>query len=170
VKDAAIEAVIAIGQSAPSFSAQADDGRVVTLESLRGRSVVLYFYPKDDTPGCTTEACELRDAFPRFEGVDATIIGVSPDSVASHAKFKKKYSLPFTLLADVDRKIADAYGVWKKKSLYGRTFLGIERSTFVIDPTGVITHVWHKVKAKGHAAQVEAALQGSSAPRHIKAP
>jgi len=161
--------VIEAGQPAPSFSAQADDGRIVTLESLRGRYVVLYFYPKDDTPGCTTEACELRDAFPRFEHVDATIIGVSPDSVASHAKFKKKYSLPFTLLADTDRVIADAYGVWKKKSLYGRTFLGIERSTFLIDPAGVITHVWRKVKAKGHAARVEAALQGSGEPGHIKA-
>ncbi len=167
--DAGKDAGIQVGQPAPSFSTQADDGRVVTLESLRGRSVVLYFYPKDDTPGCTTEACELRDAFPRFEGLDATIIGVSPDSVASHAKFKKKHSLPFTLLADVDRQIADTYGVWKKKSLYGRTFLGIERSTFVIDPTGVVTHVWRKVKAKGHAAQVAAALQDSSAPRHIKA-
>ena len=161
--------MIEAGQPAPSFSAQADDGRIVTLESLRGRYVVLYFYPKDDTPGCTTEACELRDAFPRFESVDATILGVSPDSVASHVKFKKKFSLPFTLLADTDRKIADAYGVWKKKSLYGRTFLGIERSTFVIDPTGIVTHVWRKVKAKGHAAQVEAALQGASAPGHIKA-
>jgi peroxiredoxin Q/BCP len=161
--------VIEAGQPAPSFSAQADDGHVVTLESLRGRSVVLYFYPKDDTPGCTTEACELRDAFPGFERIDATILGVSPDSVASHAKFKKKFSLPFTLLADPDRAIADAYGVWKKKSLYGRTFLGIERSTFLIDPTGRITHVWRKVKARGHAAQVEAALQGSSEPGHIKA-
>jgi peroxiredoxin Q/BCP len=150
--------VIDAGQPAPSFSAQADDGHVVTLESLRGRYVVLYFYPKDDTPGCTTEACELRDAFPRFGSADATIIGVSPDSVASHVKFKKKFSLPFTLLADTDHAIAEAYGVWKEKSMYGRTYLGIERSTFLIDPTGIITHVWRKVKAEGHAAQVEAAL------------
>jgi peroxiredoxin Q/BCP len=150
--------VIDAGQPAPSFSAQADDGRVVTLESLRGRFVVLYFYPKDDTPGCTTEACELRDAFPRFDSADATIIGVSPDSVASHVKFKKKFSLPFTLLADTDHAIAESYGVWKEKSMYGRTYLGVERSTFLIDPTGIITHVWRKVKPDGHAADVASAL------------
>lgn len=150
--------MIEAGQPAPSFSAQADDGHVVTLESLRGRYVVLYFYPKDDTPGCTTEACELRDAFPRFSSADATIIGVSPDSVASHVKFKKKFSLPFTLLADTNHAIAEAYEVWKEKSMYGRTYMGIERSTFLIDPTGILTHVWRKVKAEGHAAQVEAAL------------
>jgi thioredoxin-dependent peroxiredoxin len=160
--------MIDVGQPAPPFSAQADDGRTVTLESLRGRYVVLYFYPKDDTPGCTTEACELRDAFPSFDASSATILGVSPDSVASHAKFKKKYSLPFTLLADTDRAIADAYGVWKKKALYGRTFLGIERSTFLIDPAGRIAHIWRKVKARGHAAQVAAALQTSGDPGHMK--
>ena len=146
------------GQPAPSFSVPADDGRTVTLESLRGRYVVLYFYPKDDTPGCTTEACELRDAFPRFDSAAATILGVSPDSVASHQKFKKKFSLPFSLLADTDHAIAEAYGVWKEKSMYGRKYLGIERSTFLIDPAGTITHVWRKVKAEGHAAEVAAAL------------
>jgi len=163
--------MIDVGQPAPSFSAQADDGRTVTLESLRGRYVVLYFYPKDDTPGCTTEACELRDAFPRFDAASATILGASPDSVASHAKFKKKYSLPFTLLADTDRAIADAFGVWKKKALYGRTFLGIERSTFLIDPAGTIIGMWRKVKAKGHAAQVSAALAAAtSTPTPTGAP
>lgn len=150
--------MIEAGQPAPSFSAHADDGRVVTLESLRGRSVVLYFYPKDDTPGCTTEACELRDAFPRFSDADATIVGVSPDSVASHLKFKTKFSLPFTLLADPSHAIAESYGVWKEKSMYGRTYMGIERTTFLIDPRGVIRHVWRKVKPDGHAAAVAAAL------------
>ena len=155
--------MIEAGQPAPSFSVQADDGRTVTLESLRGRYVVLYFYPKDDTLGCTTEACELRDAFPRFDSAAATILGVSPDSVASHQKFKKKFSLPFTLLADTDHAIAEAYGVWKEKSMYGRKYLGIERSTFLIDQTGTITHVWRKVKAEGHAAEVAAALPGKQA-------
>ena len=150
--------MIEAGRPAPSFSAQADDGRTVTLESLRGRHVVLYFYPKDDTPGCTTEACELRDAFPRFDAADATILGVSPDSVASHQKFKKKFSLPFTLLADTDHAIAEAYGVWKEKSMYGRTYMGVERSTFLIDPTGTLSHVWRKVKPDGHAAEVASAL------------
>ena len=155
--------MIDAGQPAPSFSAQADDGRVVTLESLRGRSVVLYFYPKDDTPGCTTEACELRDAFPRFDGAEATIIGVSPDSVASHQKFKAKFSLPFTLLADTGHAIAEAYEVWKEKSMYGRTYMGVERTTFLIDPSGTIAHVWRKVKPEGHAAAVAAVLPGSVA-------
>jgi thioredoxin-dependent peroxiredoxin len=150
--------VIESGQPAPSFTAHADQGQVVTLESLRGRYVVLYFYPKDDTPGCTTEACELRDAFPRFSAADATIIGVSPDSVASHQKFKTKFSLPFTLLADTDHAIAEAYGVWKEKSMYGRTYWGVERTTFLIDPTGVVARVWPKVKAEGHAAAVAATL------------
>jgi thioredoxin-dependent peroxiredoxin len=154
--------VIEEGQPAPAFSAPADDGRVVTLESLRGRHVVLYFYPKDDTPGCTTEACELRDAFPRFSDASATIIGVSPDSVASHVKFKAKFSLPFTLLADTNHAIAEAYGVWKEKSMYGRTYWGVERTTFLIDPRGVIERVWRKVKAEGHAAAVAAALANPS--------
>ena len=156
--------MIEAGQLAPAFSAPADDGRVVTLESLRGRYVVLYFYPKDDTPGCTTEACELRDAFPRFSQADATIIGVSPDSVAAHQKFKTKFKLPFTLLADTNHAIAEAYGVWKEKSMYGRKYMGIERTTFLIDPVGTVSHVWQKVKPEGHAAAVEAALTGAVAP------
>jgi thioredoxin-dependent peroxiredoxin len=150
--------VIEAGQPAPSFAAPADDGRVVTLESLRGRYVVLYFYPKDDTPGCTTEACELRDAFPRFDAAQATIVGVSPDSVASHQKFKAKFSLPFMLLADTNHAIAEAYGVWKEKSMYGRTYMGIERTTVLIDPVGTLVRVWPKVRAEGHAAEVVAAL------------
>ncbi len=150
--------MIDVGKEAPGFSVQADNGRDVTLASYRGRYVVLYFYPKDDTPGCTTEACELRDAFPRFRATDAVVLGVSPDSVASHQKFKAKFSLPFTLLADTDHVIAEAYGVWKEKSMYGRTYLGVERTTYLIDPNGVVVCVWPKVKAEGHAAAVAAAL------------
>jgi thioredoxin-dependent peroxiredoxin len=162
--------VIEAGQPAPSFSAQSDEAKVVTLESLRGRYVVLYFYPKDDTPGCTTEACELRDAFPRFSDADAIILGVSPDSVASHVKFKTKFSLPFTLLSDANHGMAEAYGVWKEKSMYGRTYMGVERTTFLIDPRGVIAHVWRKVKPEGHAAAVAAALVGAMAPAATAAP
>jgi peroxiredoxin Q/BCP len=119
---------------------------------------VLYFYPKDDTSGCTTEACELRDAFPRFTSANAVILGVSPDSVASHAKFKKKYALPFTLLADTDHAIADAYGVWKQKSMYGRKYMGVERTTFVIGADGRVARVFEKVKPAGHAADVAEAI------------
>jgi peroxiredoxin Q/BCP len=139
------------GDPAPDFTLPSDEGDDVTLSSFRGRRVVLYFYPKDDTPGCTVQACDFRDVAPRFEGVDAVVLGVSPDSVASHRKFRDKYGLNFPLLADDDRAVADAYGVWKKKKLYGRTFLGIERSTFLIDEEGRIAEVWRKVKPKGHA-------------------
>jgi peroxiredoxin Q/BCP len=139
------------GDPAPDFTLPSDEGDDVTLSSFRGRRVVLYFYPKDDTPGCTVQACDFRDVAPRFEGVDAVVLGVSPDSAASHRKFRDKYGLNFPLLADEDRAVADAYGVWKKKKLYGRTFLGIERSTFLIDEEGRIAEVWRKVKPKGHA-------------------
>ena len=146
--------MIETGTKAPEFSVVADDGSTVSLAGLRGRTVVLYFYPKDDTSGCTTEACELRDAFPRFTTANAVILGVSPDSVASHQKFKKKYALPFTLLADTDHALAESYGVWKQKRMYGRTYMGIERTTFVIDGDGRVAHVFEKVKPAGHAAEV----------------
>ena len=120
------------GDEAPDFTLKSDRGEDVTLSSLRGRPVVLYFYPKDDTPGCTVEACEFRDAFPRFKGSKAIILGISPDSVKSHQKFKGKFDLPFTLLADEDHAIAEKYGVWQKKSMYGRTYMGIARTTFEI--------------------------------------
>ena len=142
------------GALAPDFSVATDDGSTVSLASLRGRPVVLYFYPKDDTSGCTTEACELRDAFPRFTGTNTVILGVSPDSVKSHQKFKQKYELPFTLLADTDHAIAESYGVWKQKSMYGRKYWGVERTTFVIDAEGRVAHVFEKVKPAGHAAEV----------------
>lgn len=142
------------GALAPDFSVATDSGSTLALASLRGRPVVLYFYPKDDTSGCTTEACELRDAFPRFTGANTVILGVSPDSVKSHQKFKQKYELPFTLLADTDHAIAESYGVWKQKSMYGRKYWGVERTTFVIDAEGRVAHVFEKVKPAGHAAEV----------------
>jgi peroxiredoxin Q/BCP len=147
------------GDKAPDFTLPTDGGGSVTLSKLRGRKVVLYFYPKDDTSGCTAEACGFRDAFPRFGGIDATVIGVSRDSVASHDKFKKKYELPFTLAADVDGKVCERYGVWVEKSMYGRKYMGIERATFLIDETGVIRQVWRKVKVPGHVEAVLAAAQ-----------
>ena len=146
------------GERAPDFSMATDDGGKVSLKSLKGKNVVLYFYPKDDTPGCTKEACAFRDNLPDFSKVKATVIGVSKDSVESHQKFKKKYSLPFPLASDPDRKVIKAYGVWKKKSLYGREFMGIERSTFLIDAKGVVRKIWRKVKVGGHADEVLEAL------------
>ncbi|NIP57670.1 MAG: thioredoxin-dependent thiol peroxidase [Gemmatimonadetes bacterium] len=147
------------GDRAPGFTLPSDDGPEVSLEDLRGRRVVLYFYPKDDTPGCTTEACEFRDAMPRFEERGAVVLGVSPDGVESHRKFKEKHDLDFPLLADEDHEVAEAYGVWKEKSMYGRTFWGVERSTFLIDDDGRIERVWRKVRAKGHAAAVAEAVE-----------
>ena len=146
------------GKPAPDFTLPSDRDGDVTLSGLRGRHVVLYFYPKDDTSGCTAQACELRDELPRFEGVDAVVLGVSPDSVASHAKFREKYGLNFPLLADEDHRVAEAYGVWKEKSMYGRKYMGIERSTFLIDESGVVIEEWRKVKPQGHAELVAGAL------------
>lgn len=146
------------GEPAPDFTLPADDASEVTLSSLRGRTVVLYFYPRDDTPGCTTEACDFRDALPRFEDLDAVVLGVSPDSPASHRRFREKFSLNFPLLADENHAVAEAYGVWKEKKMYGRTYMGIERSTFLIGRDGVVREVWRKVRPKGHAEAVAAAL------------
>ena len=148
------------GEMAPDFTLPTHDGSDLTLSSLRGRPVVLYFYPKDDTSGCTTQACGLRDAFPRFEAADAVILGVSPDSVKSHVKFRDKYDLPFTLLADTEHQVAELYGVWKEKSMYGRKYWGNERTTFVIDAEGRIAHVFEKVKPASHADEVQGALEG----------
>jgi peroxiredoxin Q/BCP len=121
---------------------------------------VLYFYPKDDTSGCTAQACELRDDMPRFDEIGAVVLGVSPDSVASHRKFKEKYDLTFPLLADEDRTVAEAYGVWKEKSMYGRKYMGIERSTFLIDEAGRVMEAWRKVKPQGHSERVRERLAG----------
>ena len=146
------------GEQAPEFTLESDEGKQVSLKSLRGAPVVLYFYPKDDTSGCTTEACEFRDLFPRFEAGGAVVLGVSPDDVKSHVKFKKKYGLPFTLLADTEKEVAQAYGVWKEKSMYGRKYMGVERTTFLIDAKGKVARVFEKVKPAGHAAEVQEAL------------
>jgi len=139
------------GEAAPDFTLQADDGRTLSLRDYRGKSVVLYFYPKDGTPGCTREAIEFRDIAQEFEKEGAVILGVSKDSVASHQRFKQKHELPFTLLSDPEGKALDLYGVWKKKSLFGKTFMGTERTTFLVDEDGIVTKVYRKVKAKGHA-------------------
>lgn len=147
-----------VGDKAPTFTLPTADGRPVSLADYLGRPVVVYFYPKDDTPGCTTQACGLRDAFPRFEGVDAVVLGVSPDDVKSHQKFKKKFDLPFTLVADTDHAIAESYGVWQEKSMYGRNYMGNARTTFVIDRKGRIAKVLEKVKPDAHTEQVLEAL------------
>jgi thioredoxin-dependent peroxiredoxin len=146
--------VVEEGAPAPDFELQSDEGETVTLSALRGKPVVLYFYPKDDTPGCTTEACEFRDAYDRFRNQGVEILGVSPDTEASHQKFKSKYELPFTLLADPDHRAAEAFGVWKEKRNYGKTYMGIERSTFVIDADGKVAKAMRGIRPAGHAAQV----------------
>jgi thioredoxin-dependent peroxiredoxin len=139
---------------APDFTLADENGENVTLSSLRGRKVVLYFYPKDDTPGCTTQACDLRDRVQEFEARDAVVLGVSPDSVKDHRRFKDKYSLNFTLLADVDHEVAEAYGVWKQKSFMGKKYMGNERTTFVIGEDGRIIRVLPNVKPAQHAGQL----------------
>jgi peroxiredoxin Q/BCP len=149
------------GNPAPDFTAETDSGSSLTLSALRGGPVVLYFYPKDDTPGCTVEACEFRDSFPRFEGLDATVLGISPDSVKSHQKFKKKYDLPFTLVADADHAIADRYGVWGQKTMFGRKYMGVLRTTFVISGDGRVAKIFRGVKPEGHAEEVAKLLAES---------
>jgi peroxiredoxin Q/BCP len=139
------------GEVAPNFTLLADNGSQVSLDSYRGKTVVLYFYPKDETPGCTTEAIGFREAVSEFEKQGAVILGVSKDSVESHRKFKEKHQLPFILLSDPEEKVLNLYGVWKEKSLYGRTFMGTERTTFVIDEKGIVKKVYRKVKPKDHA-------------------
>ncbi len=147
---------LSIGAPAPDFTLPTDGGGNVSLSALRGKKVVLYFYPKDDTSGCTKEACGFRDAMPEFDGVDAVILGVSKDPVKSHDKFKAKYELPFTLASDHGTDVCESYGVWVEKSMYGKTYMGIERSTVLIDETGVVRQIWRKVKVPGH---VEAVLE-----------
>ena len=149
---------LAQGTEAPEFALTSDTGETVTLSSLRGKPVVVYFYPRDDTPGCTTQACGIRDAWREFERSGAVVLGVSPDDEASHVTFRQKYDLPFTLLADPDHATAEAYGVWVEKSMYGKTYMGVERSTFVIDAGGKLVQVMRNVKPAAHAADVLAAL------------
>ena len=145
---------LAVGDKAPEFSAHDETGRPWSLKGLKGRTVVLFFYPKDNTPGCTTEACDFRDRFDAFARKKVVLLGVSPDSAKSHAGFKAKHGLPFPLLVDEDKDICSAYGVWKEKSLYGRKFMGVERSTFMIGPDGKLSRVDRKVSVAGHAQEV----------------
>jgi thioredoxin-dependent peroxiredoxin len=154
--------MIEIGQPAPDFTLPDQHGDEVTLSKLRGAPVVLYFYPRDNTPGCTTEACDFRDARRDYEKAGARVIGVSPDTVASHRKFVDKFELPFTLVADVDHKVCEAYGVWKEKNLYGKKSMGVERSTFVIDREGLVRRIFPKVKVAGHSDAVLEALRSLS--------
>jgi peroxiredoxin Q/BCP len=148
------------GKPAPDFELTSDEGTSVRLSELRGKPVVVYFYPKDDTPGCTTQACGIRDNYDAFGERGAVVLGISPDEESSHVKFKQKYGLPFTLLADPDHKVADQYGVWGERSLYGKKYMGIERSTFVIDAEGNVAKVMRRVKPDTHAQQVLDALAG----------
>jgi peroxiredoxin Q/BCP len=142
------------GQMAPVFTLPANNGQTISLEDYRGKVVVLYFYPKDMTPGCTTEACDFRDYHPEFAALDTVVLGISPDDVKSHDKFVQKYQLPFPLLADTDHAVAEAYGVWVLKKMYGREYMGIERTTFIIDRDGKIAKVYPKVKVAGHVQEV----------------
>lgn len=144
---------VKLGTMAPDFTLEANNGGMVKLADLRGKNVVLYFYPKDMTPGCTTEACDFRDQHENFEALNAVILGVSPDPVEKHVKFVEKYGLPFLLLADPEHQVAEDYGVWQLKKNYGKEYMGIERSTFVIDQEGKIAKEWRKVKVKGHVEE-----------------
>jgi len=146
------------GAPAPDFTLKADDGKEVRLSALRGKPVVLYFYPQDDTPGCTKEACAFRDRSAEIKAKGAVILGVSPDDVASHGKFRDKYALNFPLLADTGHQVAETYGAWREKNMYGKKSMGVQRSTFLIDATGTVRKVWKRVSVDGHDEQVLAAL------------
>jgi thioredoxin-dependent peroxiredoxin len=148
-----------VGQKAPDFTMPTNGGGTVSLEGLKGKKVVLFFYPKDDTPGCTKEACGFRDSLPDFSGVDAVVIGVSKDSAASHDKFVKKYDLNFILASDEKTDVAERYGVWVEKSMYGKKYMGMERSSVLIDGDGIVRAVWRKVKPETHPAEVLAAVK-----------
>jgi peroxiredoxin Q/BCP len=148
-----------VGDVAPDFTLPTDGGGEMTLSSMRGKKVVLYFYPKDDTSGCTKEACDFREKISEFEKAGAVVLGMSPDGVKKHDKFKAKYDLPFSLIADEEKTALQAYGVWVEKSMYGRKYMGVERSTFLIDADGSIQSVWRKVKVPGHVDAVLDAVQ-----------
>ena len=147
------------GSAAPDFTLPDASGNAVSLSSLRGKKAVLYFYPKDMTPGCTQESCDFRDRHEALQAAGAVVLGISPDSPKSQTKFAAKYELPFTLLSDGDSGVATAYGVWKEKSMYGRTFMGVERTTFLIDESGTIARIWPKVTVNGHGDEVLAAVK-----------
>lgn len=145
---------LAIGDQAPDFTLSSEQNKLITLKNYRGKNIILYFYPKDNTPGCTREACDFRDQFNQFTEKNTIILGVSKDTSLKHQKFIEKYALPFTLLADINGDVCEQYGVINKKSLFGNTFLGIERSTFLIDKNGIIRAIWRKVKVKNHIDEV----------------
>jgi peroxiredoxin Q/BCP len=150
---------LTIGDKAPDFTIATDGGGTFSLLEMRGHNVIIYFYPKDDTPGCTKEACEFRDSLPDFSNSSSKIIGISKDTVAKHDKFKSKYELPFTLGADLEGDVCEIYGTWVEKSMYGRQYMGIERATFLVDKEGVLQGIWRKVKVKGHVEEVLGAVQ-----------
>ncbi|MBE2281308.1 MAG: thioredoxin-dependent thiol peroxidase [Ignavibacteriaceae bacterium] len=152
--------MITEGSKAPSFALLNQDGNEVSLASLTGKKVVLYFYPKDDTPGCTKEACAFRDNLPKFDTSNAVVLGVSPDSVKSHKKFIEKYNLPFQLLSDESKTMLNEYDVWKEKSMYGKKYMGVERTTVIIDEAGIIKKIFPKVKVEGHAEEVLEIVKG----------
>lgn len=147
------------GNKAPDFNLPASTGGKIALKDLKGRNIVVYFYPKDDTPGCTVEACGLRDSFKEIEKLGTVILGVSPDSIISHGKFISKFKLPFALLADEDKKMCQDYGVWVEKSMYGKKYMGVARTTFIIDKNGKVARVFEKVKPEGHDQEIIAALK-----------
>ena len=153
-KTVTVDSLLKVGQKAPSFSLTNELGEKISLKSLTGKKVVLYFYPKDDTPGCTQESCDFRDNFARLKKSGAVVLGVSKDSETSHQKFKTKYSLPFSLLSDEEGKVCEAYGVWREKNLYGKKYMGIVRSTFLIDEAGKISKIYPKVSVAGHVDEV----------------
>ena len=150
------------GKKAPAFSLSNAEGQTVKLADFKGKKVVLYFYPKDDTPGCTKESCDFRDAQAPLKKAGAVVLGISPDSVESHQRFRDKFSLSFPLLADPEHQAIEAYGVWKEKSMYGRKFMGVERSSFLIDEQGILIEEWRKVKVEGHVEDVLASLGGQA--------
>lgn len=154
-------AELKVGSKAPDFMALTEEGGKLKLSSLKGKKVVLYFYPKADTPGCTKEACSFRDEMPRIEAADTVILGASPDPVVRVARFKQKYALPFTLLADEDHAVAEKYGVWVEKKNYGKTYMGVERATFVIGTDGKLSAIFSRVKVEGHTEEVIAAIQAA---------
>ncbi|MBK8945648.1 MAG: thioredoxin-dependent thiol peroxidase [Ignavibacteriae bacterium] len=146
--------MVEIGKKAPSISLEDSFGNKRTLKEFLGKNVILYFYPKDNTPGCTTEACDFRDSFSEYKNLDAVVIGVSPDSVKSHKKFADEFNLPFILLSDEEKEVIEKYDVWKEKSMYGKKYMGVERTTFLIDGKGIVRKIYEKVKVPGHVEQV----------------
>ena len=160
--EAIMSSVISVNDKAPEFTLQDENGKEISLKGLRGKVVVLYFYPRADTPGCTIEACEFRDTYKQMQKTGAVLLGISPDTPRAQKKFQDKFKLPFSLLADADKKIADAFGVLQEKNMYGKKMMGIVRTTFIIGPDGKIQHIFPKVRAEGHAGEVLAYLKESA--------